>query len=180
MVTCRFCKQKISKAEAFNPSPKQYYCSEEHYRLKQDKDKYKPKRVKTNGEPNERRMLLDYIQELYVEQGYEKHTINWKMITSVLKNQMAENKDMKYTGIQYTLWFCKEVKQMDLFSDKSNSVLWCVPFEYQNACEYWKNCYDLEQSLEEFDFNIPTIVVNKNTERKKSPKWEEIDINDIT
>lgn len=173
-VTCKFCKQKIDKLSAYKIGEKTYYCNAQHYNLQLDKNKYKPKKNKSNGEPNDRRILTDYIQKLYVDEGYDKHFIPWKLITSVLKNQMDENKDMTYMGIQYTLWYCKEIADINLFNDKSNSILWCVPFNYHNAQQYYNHTCEIEQSINDYDFNYNNIVIKKNKNKDKNKKYKEI------
>ena len=75
-VKCRFCKQSIDKESAYNPAPRIFYCNEEHYQKQLDKDKYKPKPIKANGETNQRRLLTDWLMEQHIEQGYDKHDIN--------------------------------------------------------------------------------------------------------
>lgn len=177
---CRFCKQQIPKGTEYKNSPndRSYYCNVEHWRLSQEKKLYKPKKVTNDGNINPRRQLLDYIQELYVNQGYEKHTINWKLITAVLKNQMEENKDMTLGGIQYTLWYCKEIKQLDLFGDKSNTVLWCVPFNYSEAQDYYLQTAELEDAINNFEFNETSIIVKKSI-NKPSKKFKKISIDDL-
>ena len=169
---CRFCKQEIPKGTEYKnkPTDRSYYCNYEHWVASQNKIKYKPKKTLKDGDMNPRRQLLDYIQQLYVEQGYEKHTINWKLITAVLKNQMDENKDMTLGGIQYTLWYRKEIKQLDLFGDKSNSVLWCVPFNYLDALNYYNQTEEINSSIETFDFNEEPIIIKKSINKKNKLK----------
>ena len=164
-VICRFCKKEIDKESAFkkNATDRNYYCNVEHWQASQDKIKYKPKKVNSQGEDNPRRLLLDYIQEIYVNNGLDKHDINWKLITSVLKNMMDEDKTITYGGIQYTLWYCKEIKGIDLFSDKSNSIIWCVPFYYLEAQKYYTDTDELETKISNWEFKDIPVVVKQQT-----------------
>lgn len=165
MCKCRFCKKEIVQSSAYNPQPRMYYCNEEHYELQKNKEKYKPKKTKPNGEVNDRKLLLDYIQELYIEQGYDKHFINWSLITSVLKNIMEEDKSITYGGILYTLWYCKEIERIDLFSDKSHSVLWCVPFNYLNAQIYYNQTVNIAESIS--NYKEEEVVIHKSNRKRK-------------
>ena len=70
-----------------------------------DKNKYKSPRKKSDGTENLRRKLTDYIQELYINQGYDKHDIDWKLITAQIKNFMKDDSSITYSGIKYTLWY---------------------------------------------------------------------------
>lgn len=171
-VVCRFCKKEINKSTAYkkNETDRNYYCNEEHWQLSQDKIKYKPNKTKSNGEDNPRRLLLDYIQEIYVNNGWDKHDINWKLITSRIKNIMDEDSSITYGGIQYTLWYCKEIKELDLFSDKSNSIIWCVPFNYQEAQKYYLQTEELEDEINNWSFESEPVIIKQVKEIKHFKK----------
>lgn len=172
---CRFCKKEIPKGTEFkkNSTDRNYYCNEEHWQLSQDKKKYKPQKKTNAGDDNPRRLFLDYIQEIYVNNGWDKHDINWKLITSIIKNLMDEDKSITYGGMRYTLWYCKEIKELDLFSDKSKSIIWCIPFYYSEAQKYYEQTEQLELEVKKFDLKdnekIVKNSVNKIRHLKKIP-----------
>ena len=66
-------------------------------------DPVRQKMVKENKED---------IQQIYINEGYDKSEINWKLITAILKKLLEDN--MCYSGIIYTLWYCKEIINIDL------------------------------------------------------------------
>lgn len=179
-VICRFCKKEINKTTAFkkNETDRNYYCNEQHWQASQDKIKYKPNRMKSNGEENPRRLLLDYIQSIYVLNGIDKHDINWKLITSVLKNMMEENSDLTYGGIQYTLWYCKEIKELNLFGDKSNTVLWAVPFYYMEAQKYYNETEEIENKIADWDFDKEKPIIVKQN-KKEIKHFKKINIDNL-
>ena len=176
-VICRFCKKEIDKSTAYkkNSSDRNYYCNIEHWQASQDKIKYKPKKITSQGEVNPRRLLLDYIQEIYVNNGTDKHNINWKLITSVLKNMMEENVDLTYGGIQYTLWYIKEIKELNLFGDKSNTILWAVPFYYMEAQNYYNETESIENKIDEWEFNDKSLIIKQSKNINKNFKSIPID-----
>lgn len=166
IVKCKFCKNDIKKNIAYKVGKTSYYCDELCYQRKKEqqnkqKNKYKPK------DNTDRLECIDYIQQIYINEGYDKSEINWKLITAILKKLLEDN--MCYSGIIYTLWYCKEIINIDLFDDKSNTILWCVPFEYKNAQLYWEECQSVIESVDNFDFN-EEIKIIKNTENKKTKR----------
>lgn len=167
---CRFCKKEIPKGTEYkrNPTDRTYYCNIDHWQASQDKIKYKPKKKTNTGEDNPRRLFLDYIQELYINNGWDKHDINWKLITSIIKNIMDEDNTITYGGMKYTLWYCKEIKEIDLFSDKSNSVMWAIPFYYQEAQKYYEQTEKVEEEIENYNFENTEKIV-KNSVNKIRP-----------
>lgn len=180
---CRYCKQEIINTENcyIDSSGKRnvYYCNEDHYKLQKDKNKYKPKKELTSGEDNPRRLLLDYIQEIYVENGYDKHFINWKLITSFIKNMMGENKDMKYAGMKYCLWYMKEIADVNLFDEQSNTIISLLPFYYEESKQYYIQSKEINDMIEEFEFKDDAVVINKSVDKNKNMRYNEINMEEL-
>jgi len=179
-VKCVFCGEMVDKDKSINYSPKRYVCSDKCYKDYDAKIKYKPQPIKPTGEINDRRLCTDYIQKLYNLNGILDHQINWKLICSVMKNMMDNNVDytnQKYTyrGIRYTLYFMKEIKQIDLFSDLSNTVIDLVPFNYNEAKQFALECNKIRDSVSKFEMNDEVIVIKK----KEKVVKDYIDMNDL-
>lgn len=175
---CRFCKKDITKEGAYIAGKGMYYCNEQHYKLQQDKIKYKAPKENKNGEPNDRRLLTDYIQEQFVNQGWDKHDINWKIMTAQVKNMQEENPNLNYNWIRYCLWYLIEIKESNLFDENFNgSILNLVPFVYQEAYQYWKDTRAIKESVKNlsYDLSEQTKVVSVNCNvREKKLNWEDL------
>lgn len=165
MVKCRHCKKSIDKTTAYSPSPKIYYCSEECFN--EQKNKFKPDKSKNDGTPNPRRVLTDFIQSIYLKQGFDNSDIPWTLITSVLKNIMDtytdyEEKPYSYGGIKYCLWYMKEVEEINLFGEMSNTILALVPFNYDKSKKYFYQCQEIKKMVKEFEFDDKIITIKKS------------------
>ena len=194
---CKYCKKEIKdKSSAYlyqktESSPKLYFCDESEFnmymaeedRVKIEKKKrYKPTKTKVDGTPNPRRLLTDEIQRLYLEQGFDNSDIPWTLITSAMKNIMDNNKDYQgkeysYGGIKYCLWYMKEIEEVNMFDEMSNTILGLVPFYYDKSKKYWFQCDEIKKMVEEFEFDDKVIVVKKNT--NKVNKWKEIPLDSL-
>lgn len=158
-VTCRFCKKQLDKDSAYCPSPKMYYCNEDHYTKQLNKIKYKPKKTKSNGEPNDRREFTDYVQDIYVKQGYDKHYIPWQMLMSQSSNILKEHKSWTYTTLGYILYYMYEVIELNLFAEDSNgSILSLLPYYGLEAEKYFNQKAEVENAINNYDFNEPIVV----------------------
>ena len=177
-VKCRYCKKEIDKDTAYKPKDRLYFCSKEHYKCQCDKEKYKSPKTHNDGSINERRLLTDYIQDYYVEQGYDKHDINWQLITAQIKNQIDEY-GFKYSGILLTLKYMVEIKEMNLLDNKSNSIVSLVPFEYNNAKKNWIETEKIKKEIKAFDFNDEEIVIKKSIDKDNKKLYNKIDMNDL-
>jgi len=165
-VKCIFCGNQVDKDKAISYAPRRYVCGDKCYKDYDAKVKYKPQPIKPSGEINDRRVCTDYIQKLLNSNGIPDHKINWKLICSVMKNMMDNNVDYdgkKYTynGIKSTLRYMKDIKQMDLFSDLSNTVIDLVPFNYNEAKQFAIECYKIRNSVKDFESNNEVIVIKK-------------------
>ena len=180
-VTCRFCKKKINKSMALKVGDRSYYCNETCHKKQEDKIKYKPSKVKSDGQINERRKVTDWIMEYYVSQGVDKHDINWGLITAQLKNIMEEKvliddemRNLKYSGILLTLKYLVDIEGKNLLNNESGSVLGLVPSNYIRAKNDYLKTKEIEKAINEFDFNDDVVVIKKNVDKKS--KYKEIDI----
>lgn len=176
-VKCVFCKRDILKVNAFveqTPNGRaRYFCNQDHRDLWHNKNKYKP------TVDNEQRMFLtDYIQELYLNEGYDKSEINWTLLMSQVKN-MQEQYDYKYSGIKLTLEYMKDIENVNLFNEESKgSILNLVPYYYQKATNDWLHKRKIKNMVEDFDFDdeIKIMKISKN----KNRKHKEININELS
>ena len=177
-VKCRYCKQEIDKETAYHPSGRLYFCNMEHYKKQCNKEKYKSPKTNRDGSTNERRALTDYIQDYYISQGYDKHDINWQLITAQIKNQIDEY-GFKYSGMLLTLKYMVEIKEMNLLDNKSNSVVSLIPFEYNNAKNNWIETENIKKEVESFDFTDKEITVVKRIDKNRKKLYNSIDLNTL-
>lgn len=181
-VTCKFCKTKIDKSSAISDGDRRYFCSEECRQHQVNKDTYKAKKVKSDGEPNDRRKLTDYMLEIFLANGYERHQINWELQTAQLKNIMSDHKDWTYAQIQYVLKYMYEISEVNLFSSESNgSILSLVPFYFIEARDFAIKSRDIKQAVKEFDFDYTPNIIERDLSinRMYKKKKKEIDMNTI-
>lgn len=149
-VICVFCKKKIEKEIAYKVGNKQYFCNSDCYQKHLDKLKFKLQKPSSNTEVASRKKCLDYIQLLYREQGFKDCEINWALIGQQIKRQMDDNKDFKWSGIQYVLWYLKEIKGINLFDNGYNgSVVNLVPFYFQEARQFWIEKHNINKAISE-------------------------------
>lgn len=165
-VKCKFCKTEIDKSIAYNPKPKIYYCNQECCTKQENKSKYKPSKTKSNGEPNDRRLLTDYIQELYINEGWDKYSINWSLICKQIQNIQKDNPKLTYNWIRYVLWYLVEIKQQNLFGEFDGSILNLVPFTYIEAYNYWKQTKETKTAIQNFELNDNKCIVVKSINKK--------------
>ena len=119
--------------------------------------------------------LTKLIQDLYIQQGYDKRKIPFPMIASQIKNILSENKDYKYSGITYTLSYMVNTLELNLFNEASNgSILSLVPYYYNEARDFCFKCAEIKKLASEFDFT-ENIRVVKVGNREKKIKFMEFD-----
>ena len=178
-VKCKECGKQIDKSEAIQISERGYCCCNECAELYKDKKITKKNYKSIKGSAREK--CTDYIQSLYMEQGYSKGSINWALIGSQLSNLLKENITWKYSTIKYTLWYMKEIKEMNLFDASQGSILNLVPFYVEEAKEYYYQTMEIKKELENFDFSEETkVVIRKSKSKPTKPRWvEEVDITEL-
>lgn len=172
---CKQCKQSISdksiyieqdvnKKDGTVDKKKIYFCCDEC------KAEYtKPKPIVEN--PYNK--LLDYIQSLYLSQGYSKPQIPFKVITAQIKQIMTEDKTLSYAQIKYVLWYMVEILQMNLFDESFNgTILNLVPYYINEAREFCIKCKDIRKMASEFDFEDKVRIVKVGNRRNKVEEME--------
>jgi len=174
-VVCRFCKKNIDKITAYKVADRQYYCNEDCYSNYINKQKYKPPKKNTDGVENERRKLTDAILDIYVKNGIDKHTINWKVISAQMKNYLVDG--LTYAGMRLTLDYLVNIKEVNLFNEQyAGSILNLIPFSYDEA----KNFYvekqvinkEIESKTDDF-FKDEIVYVSPHKERIWPKKHDE-------
>lgn len=118
--------------------------------------------------------LTQLIQDLYIQQGYDKRSIPFPMIASQIKNILSDNKDYKYSGITYTLNYMVNTLELNLFNEESNgSILSLVPYYYNEARDFCIKCAEIKKLANEFDFtpNIRVVKVGNRDKKIKEMEW---------
>ena len=112
--------------------------------------------------------LLDYIQSLYLSQGYSKPQIPFKVITAQIKQIMTEDKTLNYAQVSYIIKYMVEILEMNLFDDSFNgTILNLVPYYINEAKEFCIKCKDIRKMASEFDFEEKVRVVKVGNRDKK-------------
>ena len=177
MAKCRCCGKEIDKETAYKVGKASYYCNEQCYsatmaKRNRNKVKYEPK------ENTDRRDYTDYVQKIYLDNGYDKSEIPWTLIGAQTKNILSEHEIWSYATLQYILYYMYEVLEINLFSEESNgSILSLLPFYGIEAEKYFNQTKEIEKSIDEFDFNDNEIVIKKSCGGKKK---KYIDIGGLT
>ena len=112
--------------------------------------------------------LLDYIQSLYLSQGYTKQQIPFKVITAQIKQIMTEDKTLNYNQLLYVIKYMVDILEMNLFDDSFNgTILNLVPYYINEAREFCIKCKDIRKMASEFDFEEKVRVVKVGNRSKK-------------
>ena len=174
MAKCRCCGKEIDKETAYKVGKASYYCNEECYnkvmaKRNKNKVKYEPQ------ESTDRRDYTDYIQKIYLDNGYDKSEIPWTLIGAQTKNILSEHEIWSYATLQYILYYMYEVLELNLFTEESNgSILSLIPFYGVEAEQYYNQCTEINKQIDGFEFNDNKIVVKKSNKAKS--KYKMIDI----
>lgn len=179
-VKCMNCKKDINRDSAHKVGAKTYYCDVDCFNEK-ELTRVKAKEVHKPKSNSDRLALTNYIQLLFLEQGYDKSEIGWNMICSQIKNLMdnyADYDGKHYTngGIKYALWYMKEIEEVNLFNNEKGSILNLVPFYYDKSKRFWYECDNIKKKVKEIEFDDEIIVIKKS---KRLPKNTEIDLSEI-
>lgn len=176
---CKYCGSEIDKNTAYNPSPRMYYCSKEHFdererkRLgennKSNKIKYKPQ------ENTNRREFTDYVQNIYVNRyGWNKNKINWTIICSNASNILKQHENWTYDTLTYILYYMNEILELDLICQESNyNPLSLLPFYAQEAEDYFNEMSAIDDIVSTFDNTNNEKIIEKN---KSKIKYKQIDM----
>lgn len=179
---CRNCGKEIDRNNCYKFGKTSYYCNEDCYneKFEKNKQKYKPVKEKPVGTPNPRRLFLDYIQEIYLDNGYDKRQINWETLTAQIKNMMAqtEHEVWKYEGMQYVLWYMYEIVNINLFAPESNgSIITLLPYYYQEAQDFFYKTEEIRELVDNFEFEDKEVVIKKS--RTDKNRYKEINMEDL-
>lgn len=165
-VKCKNCGMAIDRTIA-TPHPskqKTYFCSQnclEEYTSKNTISDYKK--------------LTDYIQNLYIQLGYQKDDINWGMIGSQL-SYLKKTYKYKDGGMLLTLqYYCETLDK------KINPIIGVqVPIEnfYQKAKEHYIQLQHCEALNEDFTEDKVKVLKSSVINKKKYNKYF-IDLNQI-
>ena len=159
-----YIEQDVKKKDGTVDKKKVYFCCDE-CRVEYEK----PKPIVEN--PYNK--LLDYIQSLYLSQGYTKQQIPWKVITAQIKQIMTEDKTLNYAQLKYTLKYMVDILQMNLFDESFNgTILNLVPYYINEAREFCIKCKDIRKMASEFDFEDKVKVVKVGNRSKKVKEME--------
>ena len=117
--------------------------------------------------------LLEYIQSLYIQQGYSKPQIPFKVITAQIKQIMTEDKTLTYSQVSYIIKYMVEILEMNLFDDYFNgTILNLVPYYINDAREFCLKCKEIKKLASEFDFSDDVRVVKVGNRSKKVKEME--------
>ena len=117
--------------------------------------------------------LLDYIQSLYLQQGYTKQQIPFKVITAQIKQIMTEDKTLTYAQLSYILKYMVDILELNLFNEEFNgSILNLVPYYINEAREFCIKCKDIRKMASEFDFDDKIRIVKVGNRNKKVEEME--------
>lgn len=170
MPKCKNCGTELEKDNAYKVGKASYYCNEDCYNTKLSKQKMQKRKYEPK-ENTDRRLLTDYIQKIYLENGYDKSEINWTMICSQIKNILNDHDKWSYITIQYILYYMYEIEEVDLFAEESKgSILTLVPFYGIEAEQYYNENNEIEMAIDNFDFKENILKIKKNTNYNKKLK----------
>lgn len=127
----------------------------------------------------DRKAFLDYIQDTYLEGGILKSNINWTLITAQIKNMMDNNKDMKYTGMKYCLWYMREILELNLFNEQGQTIISLLPFYYEESKNHWNQVKEISDAVENFEFGNEIVITKKEVDLNVKKWYNEIDMNDL-
>ena len=158
-----FHKATLTK-EAYTTIEQRFFCCEDH------KNKYE-KRVKEYKE------LCDYINDLYIANGYKKENIPWKILTAQIQQILDNEKEIThYSQYLYILKYMVEILEMNLFDDRfDGSILNLLPFYIQEGISFCLKCKDIRESVKGFDFSDDIRVVRVSGNRDKKIDEETFD-----
>ena len=178
MVKCKFCHSDVDKSQAYKVGSRSYYCNESCFMKQQNKSKYKPKKDSDNIQVQERRKFTDYIQKLFLDNGYKDNgDVPWQLMMQQTKNMLADNPTWKYGGLRYTLYYMVEFAEINLFDDKFNgSILNLLPYYYEEAKDFYRQKAminkEIDSKTDDF-FEDDIVYVSPHKERIWSKKHDE-------
>lgn len=177
MPICRNCGKEVDKSVGYKVGKGSYYCSYSCYDQKMSKREYLKKKYEPKKD-TDRRDFTDYVQKIYLDNGYDKSEINWTLIMSNAKNILDSHKEWTYCTLQYILGYMYEVLELNLFSEESNTVLSLVPFYGLEAEKYYNDTQEIEEKIDAFEINTEVVTIKKKSDHK-SKKFKPIDLTNL-
>ena len=154
-----YIEQDVNKRDGTIDKKKLYFCCDE---CKVEYTKPKPIVENTYNKLN------DYIQSLYLSQGYTKQQIPWKVITAQIKQIMSDDKTLNYAQLLYVIKYMVDILQMNLFNEEFNgTILNLVPYYINEAREFCIKCKQIKELAKEFDFSDNVKIVKVGNREKK-------------
>jgi len=149
----------------------------------QNKSKYKPQKDSDNIQVQERRKFTDYIQKLFLDNGYKDNgDVPWQLMMQQTKNMLADNPTWKYGGLRYTLYYMVEFAEINLFDDKFNgSILNLLPYYYEEAKDFYRQKAMINKEIDSKtdDFFEDDIVYVSPHKKRIWPKKHDESIEDL-
>lgn len=178
MVKCCYCHAEVDKSQAYKVGTKSYYCNETCYINQKNKTQYKPKKVSTDPQVQERRRYTDFIQALFLQNGFKDNgDVPWNMMMKQTSKMLEDNPTWKYSGLRLTLQYMVEILEMNLFDEQFNgSILNLLPYYYDETRLFYlqKQMITKEINSKDEDFFEDDIVyVSPHKERIWSKKYNE-------
>lgn len=160
---CKHCKQEVlDKSQATKKGSYWYHnsCLEEMERVKK---KYKPK------EGSDRRICTDEVQRYMEYSGIETNNNSlWQIVQKQLNKLLENNQDYNYRSIAYTLWYCREILELQM--NRDTLIIGLVEWNYEKAKQYCEEMIKLKKEIDEFTFEDKEVVIKKSFSNKKKRK----------
>lgn len=152
---CKGCETLLEKEEKYTYSGKTY-CKSCYDKLQIEKENYN--------------QLLETVMKYFEIQ----------VIDGLMYKQIKEYKEQynyNYTGMTYTLWYCKEILNKK-FDRKYGIAI--VKYEYNNAKDYFIKQQQIQNSVMEIKEPVTrTVKVNLDKVFKKNKKDRLIDLENL-
>lgn len=120
----------------------------------------------------EKKKYTDYIQAIYIENGYNKEEINWVLLMSQTSNILSEHPKWTYHELLFVLKYLYEVERKNLFAEQSRgSILSLISSNFTTARNFYMKKEAVRKSTDGVDFDDTIIYLKrKNTDYDKSGK----------
>lgn len=142
MVKCLNCKKEIEKETAFKVGTRTYYCNEDCYNEKLNKNKPAPKEEKPKTDWSQ---LMDYLNELY------NGNCNFPLVCAQVKKMKNEYKFEGHPftdkGIELTLRYYYDILGNSVLENYDGIGI--VPYYYEKACNNYVETMRISKQIEE-------------------------------
>lgn len=159
-----YTEKETKKKDGTTSTKKIYFCSD---KCKQEYNTPKPI-IETDYTK-----LTNWIQQYYINQGWNKKSIPFPLIMSQLKNITDKHKDYNYKSILYVLKYMSDTLSINLLTKESNnSILSLVPYYYNEARDFCLKCAEIRKLAKDFDFSDNVKVVKVGNRKNKYDEME--------